>query len=165
MLVNILAVLTVSVLKDNPNWTSLAMSAQQVCLGVVLSTMATRYISVYKGNTYIMNNKEIPPEHSKMNRNVFFSYLALNSILPMTMGYFLYKNGMSTYVVASCKREFFLLMAYMIGNCLLHTVMTVIFIVFILLTVKQLKDHGFSTKVHNNSVLYQAITFLFYFCT
>jgi hypothetical protein len=154
MLVNILAVLTVSVLKDNPHWTSLAMSVQQVCLGVVLSTMATRYISVYRGNVYIMNNKEIPPEHSKMSRNVFLSYSALNSLLPITMGYFLYKNGLSPYVVASCNREFILMMSYMIGNCLLHIMMTVIFIVFIFLTVKQLKDHGFSTKVHNNSVLY-----------
>ena len=165
ILVNILAVLTVSVLKDNPKWTSLAISAQQVFLGIVLSTIATRYIAVYKGNTFIMNNKEIPPELIKQNINVFFSYFALNSILPITICYFLFKNGMSPYVVASCNREFFLLMALMIGNCLIHIIMAVIFIVFILLTVKQLKDHGFSTKVHNNSVLYQAITFLFYFCT
>jgi len=111
-----------------------------------------------------MNNKEIPPEHDKKGRYVFYSYVALNSILPITIGYFLYKNGLSTYVVASCKRDFLLLMGYMIGNCTIHTLMTVIFIVFILLTVKQLKDHGFSTKVHNSSVLYQAITYLLYFC-
>jgi hypothetical protein len=79
------------------------------------------------------------------------------------MGYFLFKNGMGPYVVASCFREFFFLMALIIGNCLLHIIMTIILIVFILLTVKQLKDYGFSTKLRNKSVLLQAITFLFYF--
>ena len=65
ILANICTILAVSVLKDNPKWTSLALSAQQVLIGIVLSGIAARYWGVNKGNTYIMNNKKLPPEHNK----------------------------------------------------------------------------------------------------
>ena len=72
------------------------------------------------------------------------SYFVLNSILPITLGYLLFRNDVSMYEVASCKKDFFLMISFSLGNWLVHATMSVIVIVFLCLIVKQLKDYGWT---------------------
>ena len=54
---NVMIVLEVSVLKDNPKWLCVVLTANSVAFNAVLCVMASRYYFIYHGNKFLMEGK------------------------------------------------------------------------------------------------------------
>jgi uncharacterized membrane protein len=91
-----------------------------------------------------MVGEKMPAELQDTANKAWAYYIVVNSILPITLGYLLFRNDVNMYEVVSCKKDFFLMVSFYLGNWLVHATMAVILIVFLCLIVKQLKDYGWT---------------------
>ena len=154
---NALLILEVSLLKDNTELLIGAMVLEQILKNTASCFQAGRYIGVYLGNAYVMDNKDIPTECNKKRARLQCSLLAINWLVPLTLGVLLYISHTNEYRIVTCRTQFNYLMAFELINGFLQLTDAVILVVFICKTKKQLKKYGFNTKLHDASIFYQAI--------